>query len=466
MGMTASQRQATTPATVPVSAWGRLQAAEHQLLVPDALAPEQPWPQAAQGASVLPHGMGRSYGDVCLNPGGALWLGRALDQWLEFDAQQGLLRCQAGVQLGEIQRLLAPRGWMLPVTPGTQFVTVGGAIANDVHGKNHHVMGSFGEHVRALTLLRSDGRRIACAPGQHEDWLRATIGGLGLTGLITEATLQLRRVAGPWLKAQSIAFERLADFYPLAEQSEADWEYTVAWIDCLHPQGRGIFMRANHCQAHEATPAQAPRQPQRSMPVTPPLSLVNPLSLRAFNWAYYHLQRRSAQATAAGQAGGAVSHYRPFFYPLDGLAHWNRMYGPRGFYQYQCVIPFAPAPGSAGPVGADAIAALLEQIARSGQGSFLAVLKTFGQRPAPGMLSFVQPGITLALDFPNRGQVTLRLFEALDAIVRAAGGRLYPAKDARMPAELFQASYPQLAQFLPYRDPGISSAMSRRLLGS
>ena len=430
-----------------VSSWGRLNAEQHHVL-PLNSAGHAPPPEAGQFA--LPYGMGRSYGDVCLNPGGALWLTQGADHWLNFDAHTGLLTCQAGALLADIQRLLAPRGWMLPVTPGTQFVTVGGAIANDVHGKNHHMAGSFGNHVRSLTLQRTDGRTIVCGPDHAADWFRATVGGLGLTGLITQATLQLRRVAGPWLATETIAFDSLERFYALAAESETVWEYTVSWIDCLDPRGRGLFMRGNHCAADARVPAHAPRKGHLTMPVTPPLSLVNAASLRAFNTLYYHAHRL--------RAGPAISHYRPFFYPLDGIAHWNRMYGPRGFYQYQCVVPFKG--------GEQAIAALLRQIAGSGQGSFLAVLKTFGNHPSLGLLSFPQPGITLALDFPNLGDKTQHLFNKLDAIVSAAGGRIYPAKDARMPAQLFQSSYPQWEQIIPYRDPGISSAMSRRLMGS
>ncbi|WP_291556594.1 FAD-binding oxidoreductase [Comamonas sp. SCN 65-56] len=432
-----------------VSSWGRLNAELHQALPLDGMSGGMlPRPEA--GRSVLPYGMGRSYGDVCLNPGGALWLTPGMDHWLDFDASTGRLTCQAGALLADIQRLLAPRGWMLPVTPGTQYVTVGGAIANDVHGKNHHTTGSFGNHVCSLTLLRTDGCTIVCGPEQEAEWFHATVGGLGLTGLIARATLQLRPVAGPWMETETIAFDTLECFYALVAESEAEWEYTVSWIDCLSRRGRGLFMRANHCDAATRGAAQAPRRCSLSMPLTPPLSLVNAASLRGFNALYYHSHR--------ARAGKAVSHYLPFFYPLDGIGHWNRMYGPRGFYQYQCVVPFQG--------GDRAIEAMLAQIAESGQGSFLAVLKTFGHRPSLGLLSFPQPGITLALDFPNQGDETLRLFGRLDAIVGAARGRIYPAKDARMPAPLFQSGYPQWEQFLPYRDPGISSAMSRRLMGS
>jgi FAD/FMN-containing dehydrogenase len=430
-----------------VSSWGRLNAEPHHVLPLDGVGHAPP-PEAGQ--RVLPYGMGRSYGDVCLNPGGSLWLTQGANHWLDFDADAGLLTCQAGALLADIQHLLAPRGWMLPVTPGTQFVTVGGAIANDVHGKNHHVAGSFGNHVRSLTLQRTDGRTIVCGPDHGMDWFRSTVGGLGLTGLITQATLQLRRVAGPWLATETIAFDTLERFYALAAESEAEWEYTVSWIDCLDKRGRGVFLRANHCAADACVPEHAPRKSHLAMPVTPPLSLVNAASLRAFNALYYHAHRL--------RAGSAVSHYRSFFYPLDGIARWNRMYGPLGFYQYQCVVPFEG--------GEQAIAALLAQIAGSSQGSFLAVLKTFGERPSLGHLSFPKPGITLALDFPNLGNKTLRLVSQLDAIVSAAGGRIYPAKDARMPAQLFQSGYPHWEQFIPYRDPGISSAMSRRLMGS
>ncbi len=431
-----------------VSSWGRLSAEPHCVLPLNGMG-HVPLPPEA-GQPVLPYGMGRSYGDVCLNPGGALWLTQAADHWLDFDADTGLLTCQAGALLADIQHVLAPRGWMLPVTPGTEFVTVGGAIANDVHGKNHHVSGSFGNHVRSLTLQRTDGRTIVCGPDHAADWFRATVGGLGLTGLINQATLQLRRVAGPWLATETIAFTTLGRFYALAAESEAEWEYTVSWIDCLDKRGRGVFLRANHCAGDARVPEHVPRKGHLAMPVTPPLSLVNAASLRAFNALYYHAHR--------ARAGAAVSHYQPFFYPLDGILHWNRMYGPRGFYQYQCVVPFEG--------GEQAIAALLAQIAGSGQGSFLAVLKTFGKLPSLGLLSFPKPGITLALDFPNLGPKTLHLFNQLDVIVGVAGGRIYPAKDARMPAHLFQSGYPQWEQFLAYRDPGISSAMSRRLMGS
>ncbi len=393
-------------------------------------------------------GMGRSYGDVALNPGGRLWMARGLDRFIHFDDATGVLSCEAGVLLRDIQRLFVPRGWMLPVTPGTWWVTLGGAIANDVHGKNHHVQGSFGDHVLALTLARSGGEEMACSRAHNSDWLAATLGGLGLTGVVTTVTLQLRRVEGPWLQTDTVPFDSLTAFFQLADESASAWEYTVAWIDCLSgARTRGIFSRARHAPLQKPSPGE--RRPL-GVPFELPLSLVNRYSLRLFNQAYYRMQR--------WRAGESVQHYIPFFYPLDSIGEWNRIYGPRGFYQYQCVLPVRDREA--------ATATLLDEIRAAGEGSFLTVLKTFADREPAGMLSFPQAGVTLAMDFPNRGDSTLALLGRLDSVVAAAGGRIYPAKDARMSREMFEAGYPALPRFLPYRDPGMSSALSRRLLGS
>src|SRR5690554_6687289 len=437
---------------INVSSWGRLSNAPHHLEVLGHQTPPE-HVITDRGPGVC-RGMGRSYGDVCLNPQGTLWQTTGLDRFIQFDPETGRLRCEAGVLLRDIQRQLVPRGWMLPVTPGTQLVTVGGAIANDVHGKNHHRMGCFGDHVLRFRLARTDGSVVECrADGDATSvgLYRASIGGLGLTGVIVDVELQLRRIESPWLRTETLPYQTLDEFFELAQQSEADWEYTVSWVDCLSGSDpRGIFLRANHCPLPADGTPPSLRTRSMTIPLTPPISLVNRLSLRPFNALYYAAQRR--------QAGPGLSHYQPFFYPLDSIHHWNRMYGPKGFYQYQCVIPEVSAKQT--------ISELLSTIADSGQGSFLAVLKTLGARPTSGLLSFPMPGATLALDFPNRGQATLALLEKLDFLVQNAGGRLYLAKDARMPADMFHNSYPNIGDFLPYRDPGISSAMSRRLLGN
>nr|VFK61435.1 MAG: FAD/FMN-containing dehydrogenase [Candidatus Kentron sp. TC] len=431
-----------------VISWGRLSANPHHVI--GLNDPSKVKSLVCNGTHPgVAHGMGRSYGDVGLNPEGTLWITTGLDHFIAFDDSTGRLVCEAGVLLRDIQRLVIPRGWILPVTPGTQLVTVGGAIANDVHGKNHHVLGSFGDHVQSLTLIRTDGEVIQCGPNEQPDWFAATVGGLGLTGVITQAEIQLRPVAGPWLDTETLPYANLDEFFRLADDSEADWEHTVSWIDCITAGGggRGLFMRGNPTNVGDRP---APQARKLTMPMVPPFSLVNRLSLRPFNMTYYHLKK--------WQAGRAITHYEPFFYPLDNLLEWNRMYGPKGFFQYQSVIPRE--------VGQDAVQAMLKEIARSGDGSFLAVLKTFGNRQPVGMLSFSQPGVTLALDFPNHGERTHKLFERLDAIVREAKGRIYLAKDARMPRELFEAGYPRLAEFMKYRDPGISSGLSRRLMGT
>lgn len=435
--------------------WGRFPRVSQRL----APLRDRAKPLPACEGALLPYGNGRSYGDSCLNPGGTLLQTRGLDRFIAFDADSGVLCCEAGVTLAEIIDLALPQGWFLPVTPGTRHVTVGGAIANDVHGKNHHGWGSFGHHLRCFELLRSDGARRLCAPGdaaRGEAWFAATVGGLGLTGVVTWAELQLRRVAGPWMQAESIRFGGLDEFFAVSAESAQTHEYTVAWIDCLargDALGRGHFIRADHCagQAADASagssrPASSP--PRLAMPLVPPVSLVNRLSLRPFNWLYYHRQRAPRRRGRVG--------YQSYFYPLDGIGEWNRMYGPRGFLQHQCVLPPAQA--------REGVAAMLAQISRSGRGSFLAVLKEFGARPSLGMLSFPREGTTLALDFPNDGAQTFALLERLDAIVAEAGGAVYPAKDARMSAALFRAGYPRWREFQDYIDPRFSSGFWRRAM--
>lgn len=427
-----------------VQAWGRLGADPHEVLRFN----EQPTQLPGGQGPALAYGNGRSYGDVALNPQGRLWMMRSLDRFIAFDPTTGEVECEAGVLLDDLIRVVLPHGWFLPVTPGTRFVTLGGAVANDVHGKNHHGAGSFGDHVRSLLLLRTDGERIRCGPAERPEWLRATVGGMGLTGVILSVRLQLMRISGPWMRGESRAFRSLQEFFALSTQAEGQHDYVVSWLDCVHGRSdaRGILFAASHDDDTRPSPA-APRP--RRVPLTPPVSLINGLSLRAFNSAYFNRH--------ASRQGELRQHILPFFYPLDSLLEWNRIYGPRGFHQYQCVLPRRDEQA--------ATAELLGAIRQSGQGSFLAVLKTFGEREAPGLLSFAMPGTTVALDFPNQGAPTLALFDRFDAIVRQAGGRLYPAKDGRQSRAMFEAGYPRHVDFQAFRDPGLSSAMSRRIFG-
>jgi len=398
--------------------------------------------------TLLPYGNGRSYGDSCLNAGGTAIKTRNMDNFISFDPSTGVLACEGGILFSEILRLIVPQGWFLPVTPGTRFVTVGGAIANDVHGKNHHKAGTLGRHINKFELLRSTGERMICSPHENADYFSATIGGLGLTGLITWAEIQLRRIGNPWIDAETIRYENLDEFFALCDESDRDYEYTVAWVDCSGKGkrlGRGLFMRGNHAPATAEYGQYSPKS--KTFPFTPPISMVNTLTLKAFNTAYYYkqLDKQTRQ----------LQHYEPFFYPLDGILEWNRMYGRRGFYQYQCVIPM--------DASREAISDILEEISDKNMGSFLAVLKICGNIPSPGMLSFPIHGVSLALDFPNHGRKTEALFRRLDKIVNYGNGRIYPAKDGRMPASLFRKGYPQWQEFKNYIDPEFSSSFWRRV---
>lgn len=402
-----------------------------------------------QDKSFLPFGNGRSYGDVCLNNDGFLLDCQNLEHFIQFDSDNGIIRCEAGVLLSDILKIIVPKGWFLPVTPGTQFITVGGAIANDVHGKNHHKAGTFGCHVRCFELLRSDGTRLYCSPEENIDFFNATIAGLGLTGVITWVEVQLHKIDNPYIDQQIIRYKNLSAFFDLADESDQQYEHTVAWIDCMasgESLGRGLFIRGNYAKTK---PHKSPKPPtlRLNFPIDPPFTLINSLTLKLFNNLYYRKQW-------SDRVEGIV-HYEPFFYPLDSITDWNKIYGSKGFFQYQCVIPKAYAKA--------AIREILERIFKSGMGSFLAVMKLFGDIPSPGLMSFPMQGATLALDFPNLGNKTENLFEQLDAVTKQAGGRIYPAKDARMSLELFQESYPDWHEIQPYIDPRISSSFWRRV---
>jgi L-gulonolactone oxidase len=424
-------------------AWGRLTALQHDVLYPRTR-------QEAAAAIVQPGrwlggGLRRSYGDVGQNSGNRIIDMRHVDRFIAFDREQGLLDAEAGVSLLDAIAVTVPHGWFPATVPGTQFVTLGGAIANDVHGKNHHRNGTFGTNVESFGLARSDGRILNCSRTENADLFAATIGGLGLTGLITQARLRLAKIGSAWLDVENITFHDLETFLALSRESEAAWEHTVAWFDCMGSKaGRGIFSRANwRNDGNYSAPAARPL----SMPIQAPGWILNGLSISAFNALYYRLKK--------SRAGLQAVHYAPFLFPLDGIRHWNRLYGKAGFYQYQCVIPPAAAP--------DALKDMLRLIGSRNSGSFLAVLKTFGNVPSPGLLSFPMPGATLALDFPNKGPATLALMQDLDRIVAAAGGRLYPAKDARMPAGLFQSGYPAWQDFSPFMDSQTHSDFWQRV---
>ena len=421
------------------SSWGRYpHVRQRGITISDRFAP-----LPEQSDTILPYGNGRSYGDSCLNRDGIVVSTRWLNKLISFDATKGLITCESGVLLSDILDEVVPRGWFLAVTPGTKYVTVGGAIANDVHGKNHHRVGTFGRFLRRFELLQSDGERILCSPTENESIFQATIGGLGLTGLITWAEFQLAPIRGTGIASETIKFSSLDEFLKLSTGSAEDYEYTVAWVDCMatgKSLGRGIFTRGNHCET-----SVSPTRRTLSMPGTPPFSLVNRMTVSLFNKIYYHGARNQS----------STSHYDPFFFPLDKIRDWNRIYGPKGFMQYQCVVPLSH--------GLDAMTDILGKIAESRFGSNLAVLKICGDLPSPGVLSFPMPGISIALDFPYIRDKVLSLFEDLDRVVLQAGGRIYPAKDAHMSAAMFQQTYPNWRKVEKFRDPMFMSDTWRRV---
>ncbi|MCC6194125.1 MAG: FAD-binding oxidoreductase [Burkholderiales bacterium] len=403
---------------------------------------DAPLPSPSLG-TMLPYGQGRSYGDVAQNSGGRLVSTRNLDRFMSFDSGTGRVRAESGVRLCDILEVATPLGWYLAVAPGTQFVSLGGAIANDVHGKNHHRAGTFGHHVLRFELLRSDGSRLLCSRDEHPDWFAATVGGLGLTGLVTWAEISLRRIRSTRVDVETIPFASLSEYLALCDSSDETHEYTVGWFDCFSYHGgrfRGLFTRANHADA--STPGTRPARALANVPFELPLNVVRPVAMRMFNRAYHRLGRAHAGRVA-------TMPLDRFLYPLDRIGHWNRLYGKLGFLQLQCVIPLEQARSG--------IEELLDRIAAARQGTFLAVLKRFGAHPPCGILSFPRSGVTLALDFPYRGDATLQLFDALHDSVRRHGGRIYPAKDACMTAATFEAGYPDWRRLEPFVDPAFSS---------
>jgi FAD/FMN-containing dehydrogenase len=402
----------------------------------------------AQSTDTLPLGNGRSYGDSCLAASDQVLPLRALDRFIKADWNSGLIRAEAGVTLGELLAVAIPRGWFLPVTPGTMFVTLGGALANDVHGKNHHVSGTFGCHVPRFGLIRSDRPALECSAHGNAELYAATISGLGLTGVIDWVELQLRPIQSSLMDTTQVRFDSLDEFFSISGELDVDHEYSVSWIDCLgvgRSAGRGVYTAGNHAQEG---PLDVECKPNLGVPMTPPWSLVNRASLQLFNSAYYRAHRAGRHCRQVG--------YGSFFYPLDRILNWNRIYGPRGFQQYQCVMPHA--------VAVDAVRELLDAIATARSGSFLAVLKRFGDARSPGLLSFPMPGVTLALDFSQQGDVTKRLFARMDEIVRTAGGRLYPAKDAHMSGEDFRSAFPAWERLEALRDPALLSRFWQRAI--
>ena len=410
-----------------------------------------------QSGSVIAYGNGRSYGDASLQDN--ILLTRRFNKFLSFDETTGILSCQSGVLFSEILEVFAPRGWFLPVTPGTKLITVGGAVAADVHGKNHHVDGSFGRHILSMDVMRNDGSVITCSAKENSDFFNITVGGMGLTGIVLNATFRLIKIETAYIREETIRAVNLNEIMDYFEASN-DWTYSVAWIDCLakgESMGRSIMMRGEHATegelvnpSQQQAPLQFRRGVQLDVPFTFPNFALNHWTMQAFNFAYYNKCRPGTHRS--------LIDYNRFFYPLDAIDNWNRIYGRRGFTQYQFIIPKA--------AGREGMHKILKRITESGLGSFLAVLKLFGEQDS--FMSFPMAGYTLALDFPISYRA-MGLFKELDAMVADYGGRLYLAKDSRMDAAMFEKTYPNADAFrqaialLNEGDTKFESLLSKRI---
>lgn len=400
-----------------------------------------------ENKEVIARGNGRSYGDAALSD--AIFSTKRLNKFISFDRIEGVLECESGVLLSDILEISVPQGYFLNVTPGTKFISVGGAIASDVHGKNHHAEGCFSEYVISFQLMKANGEVIQCSRQENEEVFWATIGGMGLTGIILSAKIKLKNIESSYIRQESIKAENLDEIFQLFDESE-DWTYTVAWIDCLQKGkniGRSILMRGEHALRDEL-PASLKKEPLKvkkknalSVPFYFPSFVLNSLSIKVFNWLYYRKQSKKEVKNFV--------HYEPFFYPLDVIHQWNKIYGKKGFIQYQMVIPKER--------GKEGMKKILETIAKSGNGSFLAVLKLFGKNNPQAYNSFPIEGYTLALDFKVNNKLP-KLVSDLDKVVEEFGGRIYLTKDAM--------SRPNLTNYLKNVDSTkFVSLQRKRVLG-
>lgn len=417
--------------TTEIAGWGNYpitNAEVHEFSSEDELIAYQP-----KVSSAIPRGAGRSYGDVSL--GNSLLSSSQLNRTLEFDAKAGIFRCEGGKLLSDILDEIVPQGYFLPVTPGTKFVSIGGAIAADIHGKNHHVEGCFSNHVESFRLLKANGEIVICSRTENPNLFWATVGGMGLTGFILEATFRLKRIETTKIAKRTIKCPNLKTLVDALIQHE-NYTYSVAWIDCDTSgknMGKSILNLGEHASSTQVESSRLSGfktpKPLVSIPFNLPNWTLNQLTVKTFNALHYGKEFKSDYES--------LTDFEPFFYPLDAIGKWNRLYGSNGFVQYQFVIPMEHADKG--------LHDIMKVITESGESSFLAVLKLFGEQNE-GWLSFPKRGVTLALDF-RANERTFRILDKLDKMVEEMGGRLYLAKDARMKAEFFANGYPKLDQF-------------------
>lgn len=396
--------------------------------------------------TVLPRGFGHSYGDSCLNEGNTLLDTRGLNRILSFDPSTGVLHCEAGVTVDAVQGYAALHGWRLAVSPSTGLASIAGCVAHDVHGRNHVLAGSFGHHLLAVELIRSDGHRTVCGPGENEQLFRATVGGMGLTGLITTVKLQLRPVESSFIDVETHRHGELSGLLAHIEASADSHEYATAWLDLTSRRTFRSFLELGNEAVGEGSLPPGRFRPR--VPFDLPRWCVGRPQVRAFNAAHFRLQGRRRP----GRVG-----YRKYLYQMDSLGDWNRLLGPRGFYQYHFLIPAAAVH--------DGLPRLLDAVRRSDNVVVLAILKRYGPAPAPGMMSFPVQGLGGAFDFVHHGERTTRLFRELDELMIELGGRVYLAKDSTLSPGAFTSMYPQWTDFRAYVDPRFSSSLWRRVTG-
>lgn len=437
--------------------WGRYPRHESEAVecaLPSMLADIVP-----SHAGLVARGNGRSYGDAAVGETATLMC-RELSRMKAFDPSTALLTVEGGTMLSDILHAFIPRGYFPPVVPGTKFVTIGGMIASDVHGKNHHRDGGFGNHVTEFRLVLANGETVTCSRQENPELFFATIGGMGLTGVIAEATFAMKPIETGWVLQTTDVADNLGEALQALKATEES-SYSVAWIDCISrgaSLGRSLVFSGEHA-SREQVSSQTPqadlfpalKAAKLGLPIDFPGWALNRASVSAFNELYFRAGVRKAGAPS-------LVHWNPYFFPLDGIHQWNRLYGRRGFLQHQCVVPETNAPA--------VLSDILERFARSGKGSFLAVLKKLGKE-GDGLLSFPVPGFTLALDLPVADDV-FPLLEEIDRTVVEAGGRLYLAKDARQSRQTFEAGYPRLTAFKELRqtvgaDRRFNSRLSTRL---
>ncbi len=406
----------------------------------------------------LPFGCGRSYGDVCLNDSNNLISTKQLNHFIRFDRNTGILCVEAGVTLDTVLKVIVPEGWFVPVTPGTRFVTLGGMLANDVHGKNHHNAGTIGCHITQFELYRSNGERYLCSPTNNESLFKATIGGLGLTGLITWVEIKLIKISNDLISTSAVKIENLKHYFELEYENES--EYSVAWIDTVasaEQLGRGVFFIGEHDRSNYLNDSNNLQKHHFKKPLSVPFNMpnktLNKYTVKLFNAMY--IRKAISNNKANTQSRNELSHYEKYFYPLDNVLHWNRIYGKTGLYQHQCVVPERDA--------YDSLTEMLKLVSKQNNASFLSVLKKFGNIQSPGLLSFPRPGYTLAMDFSRSGKETAKMLENLNDIVSSVGGAIYPAKDAVMSKSVFEQSFSKINEFVKYIDPKFSSSFWRRL---